>query len=194
MSSSFIKAYGMCKTLQNLSYLFCFWNNHSAIVSDQLDFQTCCSAVFELVWFSAFHRALKCKNLIKIEDWAFVRIVIVPNISRVAAVVFCPVRPELFPRNHLARSFRVFWGHSQVINPKIQFSLQLDGTKSQPEQGGKHTDKMNDSLWADDFVAELSKALHLGCSLHWRRFKSCRSQISVYFWTHHYLLYTHEGV
>ena len=118
MFLSFIKAYGMCKTLHNLSYLFCFWNNHSAIVSDQLDFQTCCSAVFELVWFSAFHRALKRKNLIKIEDRASVRIVIVPNISRIAAVVFCPVRPELFPRNHLARSFRVFWGHSQVINPK----------------------------------------------------------------------------
>ena len=30
-----------------------------------------------------------------------------------------------------------------------------------------------------DFVAERSKALHLGCSLSWRRFKSCRSQTFI---------------
>jgi hypothetical protein len=52
---------------------------------------------------------------------------------------------------------------------------------------------MNDALWTDDFVAELSKALHLGCSLHWRRFKSCRSQLNVYFWTPASLIIAHSG-
>ena len=33
-----------------------------------------------------------------------------------------------------------------------------------------------------DIVAEWSKALHLGCSLHWRRFKSCRCQLFINFY------------
>ena len=45
-----------------------------------------------------------------------------------------------------------------------------------------------------DIVAEWSKALHLGCSLHWRRFKSCRCHVftSTFYHVHtetcHYIL------
>ena len=45
----------------------------------------------------------------------------------------------------------------------------------------------------EDIVAEWSNALHLGCSLHWRRFKSCRSQLNVYFWTPASLIIAHSG-
>ena len=34
--------------------------------------------------------------------------------------------------------------------------------------------KISASQWQEDVVAERSKALHLGCSLHWRGFKSHR--------------------